>query len=283
MGHQLPGTRSLSRSACSASLLLCIALAGCAATIDASHGSTGLTAAPATATRAATATAHARPTPHAVTSFTCAAGSLPVAAGAVRASCSITQEQGIGVLRAAYSGDIAVNDQGLRDGGWYELSQAHGDSPYGAIGWAFWVDQSAWFYYQYSGPTSQFSIIEGIPSDPRALVTCGQSVSVGAPTPLGLPLLVGAISLDAPMLARAMLASVPACLVDVQRFYETTVPAQTGCKLDTPFAPPAGSTPPTASGPSYLQTTCALGGSTFDIYLAGMPGGPTLVSIDQRP
>jgi hypothetical protein len=278
MVPQIPGTRSLSRIARSAALLLGLALAGCAATVDASHGSTGLTAAPPAATRAATATAAAVPTPHAVTSFTCDAGSLPVAAGAMRASCSITQHQVIGVLRAAYSGDIAVDDQLLRDGGWYELSQAHGDSPYGATGWAFWVDQSAWFYEQYSDPTSQLSIIEGIPSDPRALVTCGQSVSMGDPAPLGLLLPVGAISLD-----DKVLASAPACLSDVQHFYETTVPAQTGCKLDTPFAPPAGSAPPTASGPSYMQTTCSLGGSTYYIYLAGMPGGPTLVSIDRRP
>lgn len=278
MDRRMQGTCSLSRIARIASLLMGLALAGCAAIVDASHGSTGPSAAPPTATLAATATAHAGPTPHAVTSFTCDVGSLPVAADAVRASCSITQQNGIGVLRAAYSGNIAVTEQHLRDGGWYELSQAHGDSPNGASGWVFWVDQSAWFYYQYSFPASQLSIIEGIPSDPRTLVTCGQRVSVGGPAPLGLLLPVSAISLD-----DKFLAIVPACLSDVQHFYETTVPAQTGCTLDTPFAPPAGSPPPTASGPAYRNTTCSLGGSTYDIVLSGMPGGPTLVTIDRRP
>lgn len=278
MDRRMPGACSLSRIARIASLLMGLALAGCSAIVDASYGSTGPSAAPPTATLAATATAHAGPTPHAVTAFTCAAGSLPVAADAVRASCSITQHNGIGVLRAAYSGDIAVNEQRLRDGGWYELSQAHGDGPYGAIGWAFWVDQSAWFYDQYSDPTSQLSIIAGIPSDPRALVTCGQRVSVGGPAPLGLLVPAGAISLDA-----KMLAIVSACLSDVQHFYETTVPAQTSCKLDTPFAPPPGSPPLTAGGPAYMNTTCSLGGSTYYISLSGMPGGPTLVNIDRRP
>jgi hypothetical protein len=256
-----------------------VIISGCAA----SHGAT------ASATRVASPTATiaptATPTPHPVTAFTCAPGSLPVESGYTQIDCAVAPQGPYSVLRASYTGqgpNGPIDDPRLAAAGWLVVDQTHGDSPSGAIGQALYFNQSAWYTVQYSYPASTMTVEQGIPLRGTAPIPCGQSLTAGSTQIQGVPTPSG-IVLTGPSMVSPSAGSyagtyifVPACLQDVQQFYKTAL-AAAGWTLIQSFLPPPGSVAgsPVTTEIAYVSR----GGTTLTVWLAGGEGTPTRIWV----
>lgn len=248
-----------------------LALGGCGAHPDVQTSPLTISTQSATATRAPTATA----TPHPVTTFTCAPGSLPVAQMYTRASCDTSTEQGFQILRASYTAvpgaGITLDDSRMTSAGWLVIQQEHGDSPNGAIGTALYFGMSAWFTVQYDIPVGTLSVEQSIPANPQASVPCGAALAFGGEPRKGVPLPTGSLTADSGLYTVA-----PVCLQDVAQFYPTALHTAGWTQMQ-PFQTPLGGSG--SATVTVLVGTYSSSGSTVDIWLSGAPGTPTAIII----
>lgn len=262
-----------------ASLPLGIAfvLAGCSA---GNEGRVSLPAAHApTATRAPTAaptgtSVPATPTPHAIVTFGCAPGDMPVAASSHQITCSSQVTGAFTILVLTYTTvptDPPIDDARLAARGWQLIDQGHGDSPSGAIGGALYFNQSAWLTVHYDNPARTLQIEEGIPADPLAVVLCGKTITAGSGQIAGVPLPTYLVVSQGYRIALA-------CLADVQRFYEAAMPAA-GWSVFQPFRLPDGAS---ADAPiTRVQAIFTHGTTSVSVWLSGGDLMLTEVTVGQ--
>jgi hypothetical protein len=243
----------------------------------------------ATTTRVASPTATiaptATPTPHPVTAFTCAPGSLPIDSGYTQINCTVAPQGPYSILRASYTGqgpNGPIDDPRLAAAGWLVVDQTHGDSPSGAIGQALYFNQSAWYMVQYSYPAATMTVEQGIPLRGTAPIPCGQSLAAGRVQIQGIPMPSSMVSPGTSMVSpgagsyAGAYIFVPACLQDVQQFYKTAL-AAAGWTLVQPFIPPPGSV---AGSPVTTEiANVSRGGTMLTVWLAGGEGTPTRIWV----
>jgi hypothetical protein len=226
------------------------------------------------------------PTPHPVTAYTCAPGSLPIESGYTQIDCTIAPQGPYSVLHASYTGqgpNGPIDDPRLAADSWLVVDQTHGDSPYGAIGQALYFNQSAWFVVGYSYPASTMAVEQGIPLAGAAPIPCGQALITGTaeiqgiPTPSSMVSIgISTVSTSAGSIAGPYIL-VPACLQDVQQFYKTAL-AAAGWTLVQPFLPPPGSV--TGSPVTTDTATVSHGTTILTLWLAGGEGTPTRITVE---
>lgn len=249
---------------------LAIAVSGCAAA-----GSTS--AAPsASATPSANA---ATPTtiPHPIPAFTCDAGSLPVRPASTRKSCSVGTLFGVGVLRATYAttagAQPSVDENDLITSGWQIATAAGGDGVVTSEGYSVYLYQSAWFVFEWTGNSSgnrQLTVQTSVPPGATPIV-CGKTPPMGSGRLKDIVLPDRAIMIS---ILGESASFAPACIDDVQHFYEALLPAS-GWRIVQPFAN-------TTYAPGTTQVTWAdisRNGAKATITITGYPGTQTLILI----
>lgn len=262
------------------SLLLGIAfmLAGCSASGE--HTALPAAGAP-TATLAPTAartgtSVSATSTPHAIATFGCTPGDMPVAATSRQITCSSQVVGAFTILVATYTTtltDPPIDEARLAARGWQLIDQGHGDSPFGAIGGALYFNQSAWLAVHYDNPARTLQIEEGIPADPLAVVQCGKTITAASGQIAGVPLPTDLVLSQGGDYRIAL-----ACLADVQRFYEVAMPAA-GWSVFQPFRMPDGAS---AGAPTtVVQATFTHGTTSVSVSLSSGNLMPTAIAIAQ--
>jgi hypothetical protein len=176
-----------------------------------------------------------------------------------------------------------VDYQRLAAQGWLTIDQTHGDSPSGSIGQDLYFNQSAWFVVGYSYPAATMSVELGIPLGGTAPIPCGQTLTAGSRQIQGIPAPgsmvssgISTISTNAGSLTGPYLF-VPACLQDVEQFYQIALSAA-GWTLQQPFQLPPGSV---AGSPVTTETaTVSRGTTTLTLWLAGGQGTSTRIEVE---
>lgn len=228
----------------------------------------------------ATATIAPTPSPRPVAAFTCASGSLPVRPASTRTSCAVNTQLGMPVLRATYAGSggsqPAADENALMTAGWKLDLRGDSDHEVPRQGYSEYVYQSAWLVFQWierSDGTLDLTVQSSVPAG-NAPITCGQTPAASSAQINGIMLAEGSFLLSADNWSLLSMAIVPACASDVERFYETVLPAS-GWHMDIPFVN-------TSADPSVAQAKHAiflLGNTRATITTSGYPGTPTLIIV----
>ncbi len=257
-----------------ASIGLAAAVSGCVATAGA--GSSPNANVVATATSAITPT----PPPRPIAAFTCAAGSLPVQPATARTTCTVSTEPSAPLLRATYTGagssQPTPDENTLTAAGWKLALRGNSDHAVTNQGYSVYVYQSAWIAFQWgerSDGAIDLTVQSSVPSS-NAPIACGQTPSASSAQIKGIVLPEQSFPLSANNWSLLPMAITPVCAADVERFYETALPAA-GWHVDTPFVN-------TSADPSVTHVKHAifiLGNTQATITAAGFPGTPTLIIV----
>jgi hypothetical protein len=251
---------------------LALLLAGCDSGAPADAGGTGKTASPSpTATTAARPTATMAPRP--VAAFTCAPGSLPVAAGATQASCQVSEQGGAQVLMAKYTGATRVDETQMTAAGWVHLDSAHGDGAVTSAGMDLFVNQNAWLVTSWtasSDGSSSVTITASIPDGAAKPISCGQTLSAGTTSKSSVPM-----PADSFTAGQSSYMLVAACEADIQQWYTSHL-AAAGWRIAQSFAPPPGSLG--AIG-TIMEATITNGNTNLTLWLHSDEGTFTEIAV----
>ncbi len=222
-------------------------------------------------------------TPHSVVAYTCASKNLPVDSSYALKSCTLSntvsatdgQLNNVEILRSTYVGPrqqsgTVVDSTKLQADRWQSIEQESvGKAPSSRSGDALFFNQRAWLTYHYDNAAGTLSVEEAIPTDVKALVTCGQALTTGTAQRQGLPLPSTAVTTDS-----GLYTVVPACLNDVKAYYPAALSAAGWTQTQAFKATATGS-----SGVPALLGTYTHNGTSLAIWLSGASGTCTAIIV----
>ena len=181
------------------------------------------------------------------------------------------------VLQATYAAHAgltpSVNEYDLTTSGWRIATAGHGDGMVTSEGYGIYLNQSAWFAFEWtSNSNSGLNLMIQTSVPPGATpITCGQTPAADSTQLLGIALPAGAFQMPHLIDATAL---APACADDVEHFYEAVLPTA-GWSLSQPFAN-------ISYDPGTSQVKAAVftrGSAKATITIAGYPGTQTVIIV----
>jgi hypothetical protein len=205
--------------------------------------------------------------------FTCAPGSLPVAAGSTQASCHVSEQGGAQMLTAKYTGATYLDQAHMAAAGWAHIDSEHGDGAVTSAGQDLYVNQNAWLVTSWtasSDGSSSVTITASIPDTGAKPISCGQTLSAGTTSKSGVPL-----PADSFTAGQSGYILVAACEADVQQWYASYL-AGAGWRMNQAFAPPPGSL---GAPGTVMEATISNGNTNLNLLLQGDEGTFTEIAV----